>query len=103
MSDATKRLINAAEWVVTIFTDDTLAHERGNLDDWLHDLNEAILEVEKEQQGVSVSDSVVDSIAQELAAGFDYPWEYMPQKGREDFRQKVRNIATKLSDAQKGI
>jgi hypothetical protein len=27
-----------------------------------------------------------------LAESFDYPWEYMPEKGKDDFKAKVRHI-----------
>lgn len=51
---------------------------------------------------VAVPEDIIENAAQALAAEFDYPWDHMPHKGREDFRQKVRRIAAMLAAAQKG-
>jgi len=40
-----------------------------------------------------LNNELMNNLAKELSESFDYPWEFMPEKGREDFRIKVRNIA----------
>lgn len=39
------------------------------------------------------SAEVIDEAAQKLAEMFDYPWEAMPERGREDFRKKAKCMA----------
>ena len=34
----------------------------------------------------------IEAAAQALAAAFDYPWDHMPEKGRENMRQNVRAV-----------
>ncbi|AXE31658.1 hypothetical protein DK842_18180 [Chromobacterium phragmitis] len=45
----------------------------------------------------AVPESIIEGAARKLAADFDYPWEYMPEAGKEDFRGKVRKIAALLA------
>lgn len=33
-----------------------------------------------------------EAAAKHLAASFDYPWEFMPEQGREDMRSKVKAV-----------
>lgn len=39
-----------------------------------------------------VSDGQIDAAAKKLAECFDYPWEHMPEKGREQMRSHVRAV-----------
>ena len=44
-------------------------------------------------EGTSVTtNDRTEEVAQRLAELFDYPWEFMPEKGRDDFRGKARTI-----------
>ncbi|WP_158300758.1 hypothetical protein [Chromobacterium sp. ATCC 53434] len=49
----------------------------------------------------AVPESVVEEAAKKLAADFDYPWEHMPQAGKDDFRHKVRRVAALLAVARR--
>lgn len=48
-------------------------------------------------QRAGVAEDVIDAAAKKLAEAFDYPWEYMPAQGKDDFRAKVRDIAAMLA------
>lgn len=50
-----------------------------------------------------LDDSEIEAAAKRLAACMDYPWEFMPEKGRENMRQHARAIvgpAAAARDAQ---
>ena len=41
-------------------------------------------------------DKVIEQAAQTLAACMDYPWEHMPEQGRENMRKHARRIVAPL-------
>ena len=41
-----------------------------------------------------MSDAEIDAAAKRLAECMDYPWEFMPEKGRENMRQHARTIVS---------
>lgn len=42
----------------------------------------------------------IEQAAQKLAELFDYPWQYMPEKGRETMRANVRAVLQAAGVAQ---
>jgi hypothetical protein len=40
-----------------------------------------------------LNDLQIERLAEELATTLGYPWEFMPSKGRDDFRSKARKLA----------
>jgi len=40
----------------------------------------------------------MENIAKMIAEHFDYPWEYMPEKGKDTIRQLAQKIATELEN-----
>lgn len=50
-------------------------------------------------QRAGVAEGAIEAAAKKLAEDFDYPWEHMPAKGKEDFRAKVRSIVAMLDAA----
>ncbi|MBB5190086.1 hypothetical protein HNQ50_000796 [Silvimonas terrae] len=45
-----------------------------------------------------ISDERIEAGAKKLSALFDYPWEYMPEQGRNDMRSKVRTLLAEMGN-----
>lgn len=46
----------------------------------------------KPAQEVTMTDGAVNAAAKVLAERFDYPWEHMPEQGRNSMRETVRAV-----------
>lgn len=44
------------------------------------------------QAGQVLTDAQVDAAAKKMAEIFDYPWDFMPEKGRATMRENVRFV-----------
>lgn len=44
------------------------------------------------ERSAELSDKQIDAAAKKMAECFDYPWEHMPEKGRQSMRDNVRAI-----------
>jgi hypothetical protein len=50
------------------------------------------LHAENEALKREMDAQATDRVAQVIAELFDYPWDHMPEQGREDMRKKARAI-----------
>jgi len=49
-----------------------------------------------------VRDADVEAAAKKMAEIFDYPWDFMPEKGRNTMRENVRAVLDAAIAQQKG-
>jgi len=49
-----------------------------------------------------LTDAQIDKAARTLAAAMDYPWEYMPAKGRDEMRKHARAVIAAATGQEGG-